>query len=206
MPAQHQIEYCHVNTKTGEILEGPMALPQNWGSVAGFKHLKRTELMKYDWYKVRDDNVVRTGQECVLMFLPEHRIVIKVPMGHPTYRGGQRYAVLQLYEMFGFYVQQSFYSPVMGEVYKFPNKQCEHVHRQNCLATGQDYSCLAETLDGKWARVTVPNASIKLLIEDAVSIHNQFLEKMLAGVEDVKGATDAEVVALLDTNFIDYYG
>jgi hypothetical protein len=206
MPAQHQKEYCHVDTKTGEILEGPMALPQNWGSVTGFKHLKGKDLIKYDWYQVRDDSVVRPGGEYALMFLPEHKIVIKVPMGHKTYRGGQRYAILQLREIFGFYTMDSFYSPVAGPVYKFPNKQCEQVQRQNCLVTGQDYSCLAETLDGKWERVTVPNAAIKLLIEDAVSIHNQLLEKLLAGVEDVKGATDAEVIALLDTNFIDYYG
>lgn len=206
MPAQHQREYCHVDRKTGEILEGPRTLPQDWGSVAGFKHLKRQQLIKYDWFPVRDDGVVSEGQEYALMFLPEHLIVIKIPMGDKVYRGGQRYAVLHLYQMFEFYTVLPFYSAVLGEVYKFPNKQCEHAHRQNCLMTGEDYSCLAETLNREWVRVTVPNKDIKVLMKDALNSHNQQLEKLFVGLEDIQSASDKELIALLDTNLSDYYG
>lgn len=205
MPAQHQTEYCHVNVKTGEILEGPMALPQNWGNVAGFNNLKPKSLIKYDWYPVRDDGVVREGGEYVLMYLPEHRCVIKAPMGSKVYRGGQRYAVLHLYQMFEFFTVRPFYSPVLGEVYRFPNRQCEHLQRLNCLATKQDYTCLAENMDEEWVEVTVPHKDIDSLMKDAVNSHNQYLNKMFLGLEDVKQASDAELIALVDTNMSDYY-
>lgn len=206
MPAQHQIEYCHVDTKTGEILEGPMALPQNWGSVAGFCNLRGKDLVKYNWYPVRDDGVVATGEEYVLMFLQEHGVVIKAPIGNRIFRGGQRYAIIQLYKMFEFFTTLAFFSPVLGKVYKFPNAPCEHVHRQNCLMAKEDYSCLAETQDRKWVRVTVPHKDIPSLMKDAVAVHNQQLEKMDAAIEDVKSCSQAELLALLDTNFADYYG
>lgn len=183
-----------------------MALPQNWGSVAGFNHLKGSDLTKHNWYPVRDDGVVRADGEYTFMFLPEHAVVLKVPLGDKVYRGGTRYAVLQLYATFEFFTIMPFFSMVQGEAYKFPNKQAEHLHRQNCLAVGEDYSCMAETLDRRWVRVTVPWKDIPVLIRDAVKSHNQQLEKLFVGLEDIKGATDAELIALLDTNLADYYG
>lgn len=183
-----------------------MALPQDWGSVAGFKHLKDKTLAKYHWYPVRDDSIVGEGDKYTMMFLPEHGIVIKTPADTETYRGGQTYAITQLYRMFEFFTTLAFYSTVLGEVYKFPNAACEHVHRQNCLMSGEDYSCLAEGPHKKFERVTVPHQRIKSLIEDAASIHNQQLEKLLAGVDDITHASDAELQALMDTNFADYYG
>jgi len=206
MPAQHQTEYCHVNTKTGEILEGPMALPQNWGSVAGFHHLKGKDLTKHNWYPVRDDGVVREGAEFTMLFLPEHSVVLKVPLGDKVYRGGTRYATLQLYAMFEFFTVMGFYSTVLGTAYKFPNKQCEHIHRQNCLAIEEDYTCMAETLDRECVRVTVPHNKLKSLMKDAVNSHNQQLEKLFVGLKDIQSATDAQLIALLDTNLADYYG
>jgi hypothetical protein len=200
------MEYCHVDKKTGEILEGPKALPQDWGSVAGFKHLGVVALRKFDWYPVRDDSVVPEGAEYVLLFLPEAQFVIKAPMGNKIYRGGQRYAIIHLHQMFEFYAVIPFYSDVLGTVHKFPNKPCEQLQRQNCLAAGMDYSCLAETIDRKFLRVTVPHENIKALIKDAAGWHNQQLEKLFVGMEDIKNATNKELVAMLDTNMLDYYG
>lgn len=206
MPAQHQIEYCHVDPKTGEILKGPMALPQNWGSVAGFCHLRGKDLNKHNWYPVRQDNAVNRGAQFKLLFLPEHQLVIKTPVGGPGAQGGTRYALLQLYQMFGFFTAKPFYSDILGETHMFPNTEHEQRHRQNCLLIDEDYICMAENLDRKQVRVVVPCDQIKVLIRDAVAAYNVELENLFTGLDDIQGATEAQLIAILDTNLADYYG
>lgn len=206
MPAQHQEEYCHVDTKTGEILEGPKALPQDWGSVSGFWHLRGKDLAKHNWYPVRRDGVVPAGSEYKAVYLPEHQLVIKLPLGQAGALGSSQYAIVQLYQMFGFFTKRPFHSEILGEVYLFPNTEHEQRHRQNCLLVKEDYVCMAETLDRKKVRVVVPHNQIKVLIKGAVNSYNNHLERLFVGLEDIQNSTDKELVAILDTNLADYYG
>jgi hypothetical protein len=206
MPAQHQTEYCHVS-KSGEILEGPKALPQNWGSVAGFCHLKGKDLTKHNWYPVREDMMANRSSDYKLLFLPEHEVVLKVSAsGGRSMRPTTQHALKQLYHMFGFFTVMPFYSEVLGEVHKFPNTEHEQRHRQNCLLVEEDYECMAEDLDRKPVRVVVPCDQIKTLIKDAVIAHNKELGNLFTGLEDIRDATDAQLAAILDTNLADYYG
>lgn len=206
MPAQHQDEWCHVDVRTGDILEGPMALPRIWGGVNGFNNLKAPELMRRNWFPVRDDSVVPEGAEHTFLFLPERSMVLKVPLGDKVYRGGTQYAILQLYQMFTFFTEYPFYSDVTGEMFLFPNKACEQAQRNNCFNSGRDYTCMAQTLGRKHIRVFVPHCDIHRLMGDAAAHHDTVLEKLFRGLADIQIATDAELVALLDTNLADYYG
>jgi hypothetical protein len=206
MPAQHQTEYCRVDPKTGGILEGPMALPQIWGNVNGFCHLQRKELAKYRWYPVKEDTTVVVA-EYRLLFLPEKELVLKLPAGGGNYKPSTKHTIKMLYQMFGFYITLPFYSDVMGDTtYSFPNTHFEQRHRLNCIVAEADYTCMAQTLGHKEVKVTVPCDKIKRLVKDSVSEYNKQLDNLFAGLEDIHNATDAQLVAILDTNLSDYYG
>jgi hypothetical protein len=205
MPAQHQIEYCRVD-KQGNIFEGPMVLPQDWGSISGFKHLRGKDLTKHGWYPLVDDGGIREGAGYNMLFLPEHGYVVKVPLGGPGFSGSKKYAMIQLYRMFAYFTTTSVYSDVLGELHLFPNTEHEQRHRQNCLLVEEDYVCMAENIGLEKVRVTVPHTKIKVLIRDAVVSYNKQLERLFRGMEDIQSATDAQLVAILDTNMADYYG
>lgn len=40
----------YVRLESGVIVEGPMALPENWGNISGFKYLTNEQLAEKGWY------------------------------------------------------------------------------------------------------------------------------------------------------------
>ncbi len=207
MPAQHQDEYCHVNPKTGEILEGPMALPQNWGSVSGFCHLKDNALRKHNWFAVADDGVVRPGEPYEAVFLPERQLVVKVKSHGTAGHGRRQYALLHLYTIFAGAAGLPFACETPAGVFMFKNSPVERAQMQSCLLLKRDYTCMAQRLSNKQLeKVIVEYHDVQTLLEASADAYEAQADKMLAAMDDINSSTEEQIVAILDTNLADYYG
>lgn len=196
-----QLEYCRVSVATGDILEGPIPLPKDLGSVRGFCNLPPKELRRYGWFPVDIANVPKPYG---LMFLPELGKVVKThqrgPMG-----GRKEFAIIALRQKAQLLFEEPFYSDVLGRILRFPNTSSDQLHRLNCLQVGADYSCSAWSTERRFELATVPCDQINGLIKDSVAVHNKNLASVAAAYKGIGEASDREIVALIDTRFVDYF-
>lgn len=197
--------FCRVDKKTGEILEGPRALPQNWGNVTGFNNLRASDVKKYGWYEVHNQSsksdlgIINFSY----IFLPEKEIVLAVPNAKI---GLTRYAFDMLQQLYHMRRTKSFYSDVMGLINEFPNTPMDQLQRLNCMAIGDDYSCIVVNKDGLYEKVTVSHQVLEKLLWDARYTQNEELAKFEEGIRRIREAkNDDELKVLIDTNFVDIY-
>lgn len=201
MANSDELEYCRVDVKTGDILEGPMPLPQNWGSVVGFNNLSPAAVRRYGWFPVSLNTVPRPYG---LMFLPERGIIMKVPH-KGVIAGRMQYAAAVMHQLADTYAQRPFYSDVMGDRYRFSNSYISQIHRLNCLQVKCHCKCQAENSDGHFEMISVPYQVIHRLIEDSTTAYGRVFDRLQVGLEGIATSTDKEIAALIDTQFVDYF-
>lgn len=197
-----QQEYCRVDVKTGEILDGPRTLPQNWGNVVGFKHLSAKDVRRYGWFPI--DSATSIPGSYGLLFLPERGIILKVP-NKGVVAGKTQYAMANAKQLAYRYAERDFASGVMGETMFFSNTFLDQAHRSNCLAAKMDCRCNARFVDNVYSYVTVPWQVLPRLIEDSVHAYDHVMMKLRDCLNGISTATDQQIAAMIDTAFVDYF-
>ena len=180
-------------------------MPQKWGNISGFDNLHAKDLKKYHWYPMADWALVPDSeQNFSLIFLPEREVVVK-SSAH-AHRGMREMALAHLSVNYqGNMSSRDITSDVMGVPYQFSNTPIDHIIRLTCLATGDDYDCVAKNPEGISEHVVVPNAMIPRLLESVVRLHKQQIATYIAGVARVNSEDKQGLRALMDTNFVELY-
>jgi hypothetical protein len=199
-------QYCLVDKKTGEVIDGPRDLPENWANVSGFHNLPPQDVKKYGWYPLTQYSPTPGAHEDYsLVFLPEKEVVARVHL--VTHRGLRDLALASLRAQYNYRTSAADIPVTLDGVrYLIPNSVSDQMARMMCFIAETPYEGLVkDTSDGIFKVITIAPEDLPLVSKQVLGVYSEHMAVVKGALERIYEEDEDGLRALVDTDLAELY-